>query len=422
MKTICIFEDEAWARFAPLTYTRPMYDLLCGMNSLGQRILRVYKDCRCFLHCRALLAAALRRRHPGMTVNAVPEGPSLWMNGRVLAGEELPLRIPYEGEETAYLNGDTVVAIRFHGDGAPLPDLSQPTTRWVNGVDKRIEIDVPLVDYPWELVRQNPEYLRRDFAAGGFREGLGIVHEGAHCINRGQIHIGAGAQVRPGAVLDAEPGPICIGEKAVIGSNAVVEGPAAIGPGTLVRPGTRIAEGVSLGPRCKVGGEIQQSILHGYSNKQHDGYLGHSYIGSWVNLGAGTTNSDLKNNYHTVKVHVEGRDIDTGSLLAGLIMGDHSKTGIGTLFNTGTVVGVCANIFGSGLPPKYVPSFLWGGYGGFVEHEFAAALATAILVMGRRDLECPREEGELLRAIFNLTSEERRAFLLSQSGQNVLPK
>ena len=237
-----------------------------------------------------------------------------------------------------------------------------------------------------------------------------------------QIHIGAGAEVRPGAVLDAGRGPIFIGEHSVIGSNAVIEGPAAVGPGTLVRPGTRLAEGVSLGPRCKVGGEIQQSIMQGYSNKQHDGYLGHAYIGSWVNLGAGTTNSDLKNNYHSVSVHVQGRYLDTGLMSVGLIMGDHSKTGIGTMFNTGTVVGVGTNIFGSGLPPKYVPSFLWGGSGNFAEQELTAALATAGLVMARRDQECSPEEENLLRAIFDVTSEERGIFLRSRSGQSASPK
>ncbi|MFQ5825202.1 MAG: transferase, partial [bacterium] len=156
-----------------------------------------------------------------------------------------------------------------------------------------------------------------------------------------------------------------------------------------------------------VGGEMEKSIIHSYSNKQHDGFLGHAYLGQWVNLGAGTNNSDLKNNYNSVKVYVDGTWVDSGSQFVGLFMGDHSKTGTNTMFNTGTVVGVMSNVFGAGYPPKFIPSFAWGGSEGFVKYEVEKALETARRVMVRRNIEMSPAYNKLFRHIFDLTQLER---------------
>ena len=211
-------------------------------------------------------------------------------------------------------------------------------------------------------------------------------------------------------VLDATNGPILIDRDAVVMPHTAIEGPTYIGPGSKIKMGTKIYEGTSIGPVCKIGGEVDNSIVLGYSNKQHDGFLGHAYIGEWINLGAGTSNSDLKNNYSSVKVYLHGEEIDTGHIFIGLMMGDHSKTAINTTLNTGTVVGVSANLFGEGFPPKYVPSFAWGGAKGLTEYKLDKAIATARKVMARRDKELTTSYERMLRHIFDLTRTERVSF------------
>jgi len=156
-----------------------------------------------------------------------------------------------------------------------------------------------------------------------------------------------------------------------------------------------------------VGGELEETIVHSYSNKQHDGFLGHSYLGMWVNLGADTNNSDLKNNYGNVKVYVDGEMVDSGSMFVGLTMGDHSKSGINTMFNTGTVVGVSCNVYGGGFPPKFIPSFTWGGAEGLVEYRLDKALETARAVMNRRKIDLTAADEKLIRGIFEATAKER---------------
>jgi UDP-N-acetylglucosamine diphosphorylase/glucosamine-1-phosphate N-acetyltransferase len=193
-----------------------------------------------------------------------------------------------------------------------------------------------------------------------------------------------GVAISPGAILDAGPGPIFLGEGVRVLHNAVVVGPVALGARTVVKVGAKLEGPVSIGPVCKVGGEVEASILQEHANKQHDGFLGHAVVGAWVNLGAGTTNSDLKNNYSTVRVWTPDGEVDTGERFVGAFLGDHAKTAIGTVLNTGTVVGFAANVFGPGFPPKHVPSFSWGGSEGFSDHEPARALATAREVMRRR--------------------------------------
>jgi len=185
--------------------------------------------------------------------------------------------------------------------------------------------------------------------------------------------------------------------------NATIEGPAFVGDDSRIKIGAKIYQGTTIGEVCKVGGEVEASIIHSHSNKQHDGFLGHSYLGQWVNLGADTNNSDLKNNYGTVKVYVEGEMVDTGSLFVGLMMGDHSKSGINTMFNTGTVVGVMCNVYGAGFPPKFIPSYTWGGAQELIEYELDKALDTARRVMARRDVQLTQAQEEMLRAVFELT-------------------
>ena len=266
------------------------------------------------------------------------------------------------------------------------------------------------ITYPWDLVHANGEQIVADFAVltGGRGAIKGNVYPGAQLLAAENIFIDEGAVVKPGVVLDAEGGPIYIGKKAKIFPNAVIEGPAFIGEGSMIKIGGKIYENTSIGEVCKVGGEVEGSIIHAYSNKQHDGFLGHAYLAMWVNLGADTNNSDLKNNYGSVRVTINGEEVNSGSMFVGLTMGDHSKSGINTMFNTGTVVGVSSNVFGAGFPPKYIPSFAWGGAEGVETYDAEKALEVAKRVMGRRKIELSEVEEKVLREVFTMTAWERR--------------
>ena len=202
--------------------------------------------------------------------------------------------------------------------------------------------------------------------------------------------------------MDAEHGPIYISKNATIMANAVIEGPCFIGEKTTIKIGAKIYEGCTFGEVCKIGGEIEESIVHAYSNKQHEGFIGHAYIGEWCNFGADTNNSDLKNNYSNVKVQINDTLVDSGSMFVGLFMGDHSKTGINTMLNTGTVVGVGCNVYGGDFPPRLIPSFHWGGgTGPTVKYDFDKIMETAQNVMDRRDIELTDALLRLYRNIYD---------------------
>ncbi|UCH85357.1 MAG: hypothetical protein JSW50_06620, partial [Candidatus Latescibacterota bacterium] len=214
-----------------------------------------------------------------------------------------------------------------------------------------------------------------------------VVYPGVKMVGEDNVVIGEGVVVKPGVVLDASSGPIFINDGASIMANAMVLGPAYIGRSSLVKSGAKILEGTSIGDVCKIGGEVDETIFGDYSNKQHDGFLGHSYIGEWVNIGAGSNNSDLKNNYSAVRMWSAGTARETGRQFLGLIMGDHTKAGIGTLFNSGTVVGFNCNLYGSEMVQKFVPSFSWGHGSEMVEYQLEKAMLTAQVVMERRNIK-----------------------------------
>jgi UDP-N-acetylglucosamine diphosphorylase/glucosamine-1-phosphate N-acetyltransferase len=280
----------------------------------------------------------------------------------------------------------------------------------VEGLEKE-EVDVQMIRYPWDLVSNNGKQIVADarlLTRGTSGKRIrGKVYPGAMLINRKNIFIDTGATIKPGVVLDAENGPVHIGKNVTVFPNATIEGPAFVGDGSLIKIGAKIYENTSIGEMCKVGGEVEASIIHSYSNKQHDGFLGHAYLGMWVNLGADTNNSDLKNNYGTVKVYINGEPVDSGSMFVGLTMGDHSKAGINTMFNTGTVVGVSCNVFGSGFPPKYIPSFSWGGAEGLTLYDPDKSIGVARRVMARRKVELKEADERLFRKVFELTEKER---------------
>jgi UDP-N-acetylglucosamine diphosphorylase/glucosamine-1-phosphate N-acetyltransferase len=264
---------------------------------------------------------------------------------------------------------------------------------------------VLLLEYPWQIVHANEAEITRQVGAMQ-RQRLGRVYPGAHLLNESAIHIGAGSRIKPAAVLDAEAGPIFVGENATVSPNVTITGPAYIGDGCTIQPGASIRGGTSIGPVCKVGGEVEGTIIHAYSNKQHDGFVGHSYVGEWVNLGADTVNSDLKNTYGSVRVTLNGLEIDTGLKFVGAFIGDHAKTGIGTRLPTGCIVGYAANIFTSRYAPKSSPSFAWLTDEGLQFNDPQKALAVARKVVARRN----RKLSQLEEALFLSIAETARQF------------
>jgi len=413
-ESICIFEGIYYSRLLPLVYLRPAYDLRCGISTLREKIERCYPGVPVLLHCRGYLEDLVREQNPGVAVNEIGVKSCLFINGRVIADANFAEQVPLEGGDTLYVHDDTIIAARV--SGSKLENLRRAlsdifTLADFTGLVKK-DVEVRVISYPWDLIKYNGEQIASDFRvlAGGPKDPKvkGRVYEGAHLLNGEAIFVGEGASVKPGVVLDAEEGPIYIGKNAKIFPNAVIEGPADVGDGTLIKVGAKIYEGTSIGPMCKVGGEVEESIIHSYSNKQHDGFLGHSYLGMWVNLGADTNNSDLKNNYGSVKVTIDGELVDSGSMFVGLTMGDHSKSAVNSMFNTGTVVGVSSNVFGEGFPPKYIPSFAWGGAEALTTYDLDKSLEVARRVMARRKVSMSDVEERVFRKVFDLTVDERR--------------
>jgi UDP-N-acetylglucosamine diphosphorylase/glucosamine-1-phosphate N-acetyltransferase len=376
--------------------------------------------------CRPWLAPQVERMFPGAPVNAlVGTDDLLFLNGATLFFKgELERFLRQLNDVPALESGGRLVAARVRAEDGrklmaaiaeswgpgPIEAVPGPPS-WPRGFKpKPVAEPVRFLTRPWDLVHANEATLIDDFAITrpGKEPALPVASPGAHLVKKNRILSRPGCRVMPGAVLDASTGPIILGEGVRILHNAVVLGPAYIGPNSLIKVGAKIYAGTSIGPVCKVGGEVEGSILHGYANKQHDGFLGHSYLAEWTNVGAGTDTSDLKNNYGRVAAWGPGGLTDTGLTFAGLILGDHAKCGIGTMFNTGTVVGPMSNVFGAGYPPKHVPSFGWGGAPGIEPYDLDKALAVAALVTARRQKTFEPIDEALYRKVFQDTAAHRR--------------
>lgn len=412
--SICIFEGIYYTRLLPLVYFRPQYDLRCGILTLREKVLSHYPDIPVTLHCRSYLSDLVQEQNPKLLVNQIKGKECLFINGRVIVDENFKEQIAINKTDTLYVKGDSIIAAKV--SGSKLDELKRGlkdlyTLSDFNDLFKK-EVDVKIINYPWDLITYNGNQIVSDFEllTEKYKKDMhrGIIYNGAYLLNPTNIFIDEGAKIKPGAVLDAEDGPIFIGKNAVVFPNSAIEGPVFIGEGTQVKMGANIYKDTSIGEICKVGGEIEHSIIHSHSNKQHGGFLGHSYLGKWVNLGADTNNSDLKNNYGSIKVIINDEQVDSGSQFVGLTMGDHSKTAINTMFNTGTVVGVSSNIFGAGFPAKYIPSFTWGGAEALTSYDLERSLEVARRVMARRNMHMTDVDEKLFRKVFDLTKEERR--------------
>ena len=418
MKLI-IFEDAKYDDLYPLTYLRPVFELRCGVTSLREKIEHAVpaESVACFVRDWLAEAYAEKTEAP-VNDPAQLDGDALLVNGRLLVDGTCDLT--KLGPDEAVRVGDTLVAANVTAAtlAAAKADSFDATLTALDAKLKTAQCcaggcELTMIDAPWLLIRHNAAMMESDFARL-YRDRAGVhgeLHE-TSCIlgDSGDVYIAPTAQVAPQVVLDATEGPIILEEDVKVLPHTRVEGPHYSGRGTQLHGG-KIREACSFGPMCRVGGEVECAILQGYSNKYHDGFLGHSYVGEWVNLGAMTTNSDLKNDYSTVSVYFKGQLTDTGEQFLGAMIGDHTKTSIGTILNTGSMIGMMSNLVFSGpLMPKEVPSFCWMLNGRPTKGTgFKGMLATAKAAMGRREKEMSEAEETLIRHVRDLLKDDLRA-------------
>ncbi len=418
---LCIFEDRA-EQLEPLSLTRPVFELRCGIAALAAKQVRHVGASAWGALIRPALEDLYRLQAAGVHVNDpdwLRDEDVLLVNGRWLPPEDafVPPTSPcvgLAGDAVAYAWLPKCAAIAFE----TLPDLLE---QWRHTLPAQ-PAGGRLIGYPWELVEANAGEIVRDFAwlrpckETWERRSLNVMGP------MGNLWIAPSAQIEPMVLVDSRQGPVVIDEHAVISAFTRLEGPCYIGPCAQVF-GAKIRAGTSIGPHCRVGGEVEASILHGYSNKYHDGFLGHSYLGEWVNLGAGTHNSDLRNDYGEVIMIQRGQSVPTGMTKVGCFLGDHTKTGLGTLLNTGTNVGAFCNLLPAGrFAPKYVPSFTsW--WNGSLREAFTLEqlLATAEIAMQRRGVTLTDAHRALYAWLLEDTDDERRR-AMRESEQRQLRK
>ncbi|HVX86396.1 MAG TPA: putative sugar nucleotidyl transferase [Phycisphaerae bacterium] len=404
---VYLFEDSQVDRLYPLTYSRPVSDLRVGGLTLGQRLARnlfpTAEDSKprplAGIFLRPAMADAARLRSPfPVNPTLAPSDGLLLINARwlLLQGAE---RFETPPPDTAGLSASTVVWIHLSPRLAGRIDparLHEPATlESILPEVRRLSAAGPgrLIDRPWQLLEHQRAAIIEDFRRLG-PASAGLLYPGVHVLDPENVHVAEGVKIWPGALLDAQAGPIIIERDAVIRANAVITGPVYIGPGCLIRTGADIREDSTLGPGTRVGGEISNALFLGHANKQHHGFVGNSIIGEWANLGAGTTTSNLKNTYGEIRMPLNGADEPTGRQFLGALIADHAKLGIGTYLSTGSVVGFASHIIAP-RPPRFVPSFAWVTDKGIARADFEKLEDIAGIVLERRGLQFTAADHEL---------------------------
>ncbi|HUV36995.1 MAG TPA: putative sugar nucleotidyl transferase [Patescibacteria group bacterium] len=446
---LCIFEDDRYPNFFPLSLNRPVFDLHIGTQALWKRLAIEVNPEELILLCRPYLAPVFAEAVQAgdgerpVRVNENAEGEMLFLNGRLLAlGSELAdcigdlpengvlhkngiaVAARLDGERAASFAGylsqsitdEDVVKVmqsirelstsetpRRTGDYDEAADRIRSIEEWArtNGATLQ-QTGAVLLSYYWQFIGENGRCIVDDFKKIPLRGTApeAELFKGVDVIREEDIIIGSEVEVRSGTVLDASEGPIIIADRVKIEPNAILYGPCYIGESSIIRGGAKIGRETSLGRECRIGGEVTGTIIASYSNKQHEGFLGHSYVGSWVNLGAGCNNSDLKNNYSTIRAWCAGEFKETGRRFLGTVIGDHAKVAINTRINTGTVIGYNANVVVAGFTPKFVPSFTWMLEPEFQEYDLEKAAETAEIMMDRRNVTFTPAIAELFRVIY----------------------
>ena len=384
MKLI-LFDDAVADAWAPFALTRPAGELLFGALTLRARAERIF-GVGASLHLAAShLQGFDEPGAPRVVGREQPpaDGDRLFLCSRAVpAWNTPPVRL--EGIAPGPIRVGADVAGWWAPAGTPAPDPDFLLSLNPVNVADTTAISGRTVQHVWDLISENPEQIATDIRAIFPTPAETALPNGAYCLGSGPVVLGEGVTVEPGVVFDTSDGPIWLDREVRIRAFTRIAGPAYIGPGSVVLGGS--LEAVSVGPVCKVRGELAESVCVGYVNKAHDGHIGHAYLGRWVNLGAETTNSDLKNNYGTVRLWTPQGETDTETIKMGALLGDHVKTGIGLLLNTGTLVGAGSNLYGAEMPPRYVPPFSWGTGEALSPYRLDKFLEVAERAMARRDV------------------------------------
>tara|TARA_R110002167_G_scaffold23713_1_gene84058 strand:+ start:37 stop:1212 length:1176 start_codon:yes stop_codon:yes gene_type:complete len=386
-----LFDGPFRNNLLPFTFTRPVADIRVG-------ILTIREKWEAFLDSTTTTVTEdyLSDKYPMVEMEE-----NIMINASYLPNLELVEMIKSLEANQAIFNGEDVIAF-FTNDSQENIDFNTYDTLEFND-------DIIRIEHTWDIFAKNAEALHDDFNLITKDRKSQPIPTSNNVIDPENIFIEEGATLEF-TTLNASNGPIYIGKNAEIMEGSLIRGPLALCEGSIIKMGAKIYGATTIGPFSKVGGEVNNSVFFAYSNKGHDGFLGNSVLGEWCNLGADTNNSNLKNNYAEVRLwdYQTESFAKTGLQFCGLMMGDHSKCGINTMFNTGTIVGVSANIFGSGFPRNFVPSFSWGGHNGFTTYLTKKAFEVAQVVMSRRHIEFTKQEAAILEHVFEETKKFRR--------------
>lgn len=386
-----LFDGTVRNALLPFTYTRPVADIRVGILTIREKWEK-----HLGYTTTTLTEEYLMDKFPMVELEE-----NVMINASFLPTEVLAEMIIGLEENQAIFSDDEVIAF-YSKDSQEEVDFDTYEIIEYNDECLRIE-------NPWDIFQKNDAAIREDFELLTEGRTSEPIPSSVNVIGAENVFIEEGAKLEF-VTLNASTGPIYIGKNSEIMENSVIRGPFALCEEGQVKMGAKVYGATTVGPHSRIGGEVSNSVLFGYSNKGHDGFLGNSVLGEWCNLGADTNNSNLKNNYEEVKLWSYEKEgfVKTGLQFCGLMMGDHSKCGINTMFNTGTVVGVSANIFGSGFPRNFVPSFSWGGASGFTTYVTKKAFETAKIVMSRRKVEFTEQDAAILEHVFEESKKWRK--------------
>ncbi len=390
MNLILFDQPEIRQNLLPFTFTRPVAEIRIGILTIREKWEK---------HLN-LKGSVYTENYLSEKFTLTTSTDNLWINGAVCPTPELVQAIRKLKADEALLQGELLLAARA-GD-THISDLHTKQNQHFSGA-------LTLINQVWKIYQHNGEQIRADFELlTDGRKSAVLADEHTRVYNPSQIFLEEGAKVRA-AVLNAENGPIYLAKNSFVQEGAVIRGPFALCEESHVNMGAKVRGDTTVGPFSKIGGEVSNSVIFGYSNKSHDGFLGNSVLGEWCNIGADTNTSNLKNNYENIKLwsYAKGGFKDTGLMFCGLMLGDHSKCGINTMFNSGTVVGVSASIFGDGYPRNFIPSFAWGGAAGFTTYQLNKALDTAAKAMERRNIVLSETDKAILKKVFDDSAQYR---------------
>lgn len=386
-----LFDGAVRNALLPFTFTRPVADIRIGILTIREKWEKYLG-----YTTTTLTEEYLMEKYPMVEMDA-----NVMINAAFLPNEVIVEMVRSLEPQQVIVKGDEVIAFHTTDTQEEVDFDSYEVIEYTSDIIK--------IEHTWDIFSKNDLAIREDFDLLTEGRQSQVIPKSVNVIAPENVFIEEGTKLEF-VTLNASTGPIYIGKNAEIMEGSVIRGPFALCEEAQVKLAAKIYGATTVGPHCRVGGEINNSVLFAYSNKGHDGFLGNSVLGEWCNIGADSNNSNLKNNYEEVKLWSYETDSfqKTGLQFCGLMMGDHSKCGINTMFNTGTVVGVSANIFGSGFPRNFVPSYSWGGASGFATYITKKAFETARIVMSRRNISFTPTDAKILEHIFEETKKYRK--------------